>query len=166
MVVEMKQPFEKVVTEHGATVLRVCRAVVGPTDADDAWSETFLAAMRAYPELPADANLEAWLVTIAYRKAIDLLRARRRRATPVVEVPEKASSEIGGTYDSDVWMYVKDLPDKQRQVIAYHYLAGLTYADIAGILGGTSEAARRAASDGIAALRRHLADAQSKGDNR
>jgi RNA polymerase sigma factor (sigma-70 family) len=166
MVVEMKQPFEKVVTEHGATVLRVCRAVVGPTDADDAWSETFLAAMRAYPELPADANLEAWLVTIAYRKAIDLLRARRRRATPVVGVPEKASSEIGGTYDSDVWMYVKDLPDKQRQVIAYHYLAGLPYADIAGILGGTSEAARRAASDGIAALRRHLADAQSKGDNR
>jgi DNA-directed RNA polymerase specialized sigma24 family protein len=63
-------------------------------------------------------------------------------------------------------MHVKDLPDKQRQVIAYHYLAGLPYADIAGILGGTSEAARRAASDGIAALRRHLADAQSKGDNR
>jgi DNA-directed RNA polymerase specialized sigma24 family protein len=75
MVVEMKQPFEKVVTEHGATVLRVCRAVVGSTDADDAWSETFLAAMRAYPDLPADANLEAWLITIAHRKAIDLLRA-------------------------------------------------------------------------------------------
>ena len=31
-------------------------------------------------------------------------------------------------------MHAKDLPDKQRQVIAYHYLAGLRYADIAEIL--------------------------------
>jgi RNA polymerase sigma factor (sigma-70 family) len=122
--------------------------------------------MRAYPDLPADANVEAWLVTIAYRKAIDLLRARRRRATPVDEVPEKASSEAGGASGRDVWTHVKDLPDKQRQVIAYHYLAGLRYADIAEILGGTSDAARRAASDGIATLRRRFTDAQSEGDTR
>ena len=163
MVMGMKQPFEKVVSEHGATVLRVGRAVLGPADADDAWSETFLAAMRAYPDLSADANVEAWLVTIAHRKALDLLRARRRRATPVDEVPEKASSEDGGPSDRDVWMHVKDLPDQQRQVIAYHYLAGLPYADIAEILGGTADAARRAAADGIAALRRRLTDAHSRG---
>ena len=48
-----KQPFEAVVAAHGATVLRVCRAVLGPADADDAWSEAFLAAMKAYPDLPA-----------------------------------------------------------------------------------------------------------------
>ena len=54
-----KQPFEVVVEIHGATVLRVCRAVVGPSDADDAWSETFLSAMKAYPSLPDDANVEA-----------------------------------------------------------------------------------------------------------
>lgn len=160
---EMKQPFEKVVTKHGPTVLRVCRAVLGPTDADDAWSETFLAALRAYPELPADANVEAWLVTIANRKAIDLLRARRRRATPVDDVPEMASSQDGEPPDRDVWMHVKDLPDKQRQVIAYHYLGGLRYADIAEILGGSADAARRAAADGLAALRRRLTDTHSQG---
>jgi DNA-directed RNA polymerase specialized sigma24 family protein len=48
--------------------------LLGPVDADDAWSETFLSALRAYPRLPADANVEAWLVTIAHRKAIDLIR--------------------------------------------------------------------------------------------
>ena len=77
------RPFEDVVAEHGATVLRVCRAVVGPDDAEDAWSETFLSALRAYPELPADANVEAWLVTIAHRRALDVGRARTRRAIPV-----------------------------------------------------------------------------------
>ena len=70
-----KPPFEAVVTHHGPTVLRVCRAVLGERDAEDAWSETFLAALMAYPDLPGDANVEAWLVTIAHRKAIDITRA-------------------------------------------------------------------------------------------
>ena len=46
------------------------------------------------------------------------------------------------------------LPAKQRQAVAYHYLAGLPYAEVAAILGGSTDAARRAAADGIAALRR------------
>src|SRR5215469_5377546 len=75
----MKPPFEKVVAQHGGTVLRVCRVILGIHDAEDAWSETFLAAMRAYPDLPDNANAEAWLVTIAQRKAIDVLRARKRQ---------------------------------------------------------------------------------------
>jgi DNA-directed RNA polymerase specialized sigma24 family protein len=41
-----KPPFETVVATHGARVLRVCRAMLGPADADDAWSETFLSAMK------------------------------------------------------------------------------------------------------------------------
>ncbi|HEX4218550.1 MAG TPA: sigma factor, partial [Acidimicrobiales bacterium] len=58
------KPFEEVVTAHGPTVLRVCRALLGYHEAEDAWAETFLAALRAYPHLDADANVEAWLVTV------------------------------------------------------------------------------------------------------
>ncbi len=44
----MKTPFEEALTRHGATVLRVCRAALGPgPDAEDAWQETFLSALRA-----------------------------------------------------------------------------------------------------------------------
>src|SRR5947207_5591896 len=92
-----EQPFESVVATYGATVLRVCRAVLDAHDADDAWSETFLSAMKAYPELPADANLEAWLVTIAHRKAIDITRARARRAVPtdlVLQRPQDATATV------------------------------------------------------------------------
>jgi RNA polymerase sigma factor (sigma-70 family) len=151
--VTLKQPFEKVVAEHGSTVLRVCRAVLGPVDADDAWSETFLAAMRAYPELPADANLQAWLVTIANRKAIDVTRARSRRAVPTAVVPERAGPAPDGP-DDDLAEALDRLPGKQKQAVAYHYLAGLPYAEVAAVLGGSVDAARRAAADGIAALRR------------
>lgn len=45
------------------------------------------------------------------------------------------------------------LPPKQRQAVAYHYLAGLPYAEIATILDSSAAAARRAAADGIAKLR-------------
>jgi RNA polymerase sigma factor (sigma-70 family) len=147
-----KAPFESVVAGHGPTVLRVCRAVLGPADADDAWSETFLSALRAYPDLPDDANVEAWLVTIAHRKAIDVTRARSRRAIPVAEPPEQATATPGR--DLDLADALAALPTKQRQVVAYHYLGGLPYADIAGLVGGTAAAARRAGDDGVASLRR------------
>src|SRR5690554_5056301 len=110
----MKQPFERVVDAHGATVLRVCRAVLGPhTDADDAWSETFLAALEAWPKLPVGANVEAWLVTIAHRKAIDIIRRRQRHAIPVGELPERVSTiGVPGEADPDLWRALARLPDK------------------------------------------------------
>ena len=153
---EMKKPFESIVAEHAQTVLRVCRVVLGAHDADDAWSETFVAAMRAYPDLPGDANVEAWLVTIAHRKAIDIVRARQRHAVPVDEVPDRPSAIglPGAGDDAELWAAVGALPAKQRQAVAYHYIAGLPYAEVATILGGTAAAARRAAADGIATLRR------------
>jgi RNA polymerase sigma factor (sigma-70 family) len=148
-----KRAFEAVVADHGPTVLRVCRAVVGAHDADDAWSETFLSAMGAYPDLPADANVEAWLVTIAHRKAVDVTRARSRRAIPTNELPETPAAPRADR-DDDLAEALARLPDKQKQAVAYHYLAGLPHAEVAAILGGNTDAARRAAADGIAALRR------------
>lgn len=149
-----KPPFEAVVAAHGATVLRVARAILGPVDADDAWSETFLAAMTAYPGLPADANVEAWLVTIAHRKAIDIIRAAARRPLAVGDTPDCPSPDTADGRDLDLAGAVAALPDRQRQAVAYHYLAGLPYAQIADLLGTTETAARRAAADGIARLRR------------
>ena len=151
---KQKRSFETVITEHGAAVLRVCLAVLGPTDAEDAWSETFLSAMKAYPELPAGANVEAWLVTIAHRKAIDVVRATARRALPVGQVPETALAPGADCRDLDLVTALRQLPPRQRQTVAYHYLAGLPYGEVAAIIGGSADAARRAAADGVATLRR------------
>jgi RNA polymerase sigma factor (sigma-70 family) len=157
------RPFEEVVAEHGPTVLRVCRAVVGPVDAEDAWSETFLSALRAYPDLPADANVEAWLVTIAHRRALDAGRARSRRPTPTDRVPDQPSSRGDpAAVDPDLWTALSRLPTKQRQAVAYHHIAGLPFADIAALLDNSPDAARRAAADGIKTLRKtYLKDGTS-----
>ena len=148
-----KLPFERVVAVHGSAVLRVCRAVLGTVEADDAWSETFLAALQAYPDLPAAANVEAWLVTIAHRKALDAVRAAARRPSPTEALPEQTSPPAAET-EPQLADALTRLPPKQKQAVAYHYLAQLPYADVAALIGGSADAARRAAADGIASLRR------------
>ncbi len=162
-----KPTFETIVSMHGPTVLRVCRAVVGLADADDAWSETFLSAMRAYPELAADANIEAWLVTIAHRKAIDATRKLARRPVSMAEPPDIMTVVDHDQFgvDTELAGALQQLPPKQRQAVAYHYLGGLPYAEVAVIIGGNADAARRAAADAIASLRRtYRGAAATKGE--
>jgi len=153
-------PFDRVVREHGPVVLRVCRALVGGDDADDAWQETFLAALRSYPGLDPGTNLRAWLVTVAHHRCVDLLRTRARRALVAAQLPQPATepgpeeAAEGAAEDRELRALVAALPERQRLAVALHHLGGLPYADVAALVGGTPEAARRAAADGVAALRR------------
>src|SRR5258708_19453755 len=113
-------PFEEIVTTHGPTVLRVCRAVLGPMDADDAWSETFLAALRAYPTLRPGSNVEAWLVTIAHRKAIDQTRARARRPLAVDHLPERPAPTEVDRWAGDLWTAFPPLPPQHPAPLPHH----------------------------------------------
>jgi RNA polymerase sigma factor (sigma-70 family) len=151
------QPFEAIVVEHGPVVMRVCRALLGPVEADDAWSETFLAALRAYPELRPGSNIRGWLVTIAHNKAVDQLRSRARSPEPSDDLAEARPAGDRGPEPADTELHaaLAALPFKQRGAVAYRYLADLSYADVAALLDSSEAAARRSAADGIANLRRH-----------
>jgi RNA polymerase sigma factor (sigma-70 family) len=146
------QPFEEVVAEHGAVVMRVCRALLRPSDADDAWSETFLSALRAYPDLRPDSNVRGWLVTIAHRKALDLIR-RTKRIDPVADVPEQAPPTTSEPPDDELRDAIAALPTKQRAAVVLHYLGDLPYDQVAIALDSSAAAARRSAADGVANLR-------------
>jgi RNA polymerase sigma factor (sigma-70 family) len=149
------EPFDTVVAEHGAAVLRLCRSRLRSADADDAWSETFIAAMRAYPTLAAGSNVRGWLFTIAHHKTIDVLRRNGRKPVPVdhrvhdvpggVTVPEPVDDGLRAALDA--------LPPKQHDAVVLHHVAGLPYAEVGEIIGSSPAAARRSAADGIAALR-------------
>ncbi|SDT14636.1 RNA polymerase sigma factor [Microlunatus soli] len=156
----MTEPFEQVVQRHGAAVLRICRALLGPgPDADDAWSETFLAALRAWPDLDPATNVQAWLIRVAGRKAIDITRTRARHAVPTDAPPER-ESRLGNPDPeaTELWAFVGALPERQRLAVAYHYLGGLPHTETAELIGGTPQAVRRAAADGIRALRTKYGD--------
>jgi RNA polymerase sigma factor (sigma-70 family) len=155
-----KLPFEAVVAQHGATVLRVCTAVLGPIDAEDAWSDTFLAALRAYPALDDGANLEAWLVRIAHNRAVDHVRRQSRQRAVSEKLAAQPVSHQAAPGLATI-AALEELSPRQRQAIAYHYLADLPYAEVASIMGGTPAAVRRAAADGIARLRRLILEETS-----
>ena len=150
-------PFQRFLDANRDDVLRFLIASLGRHDADDAFQETFISALRAYPRLRPDSNLRGWVLTIAHRKALDVHRARGRNPVPVAEIhdrPGRAASES----PTDHWERVRALPSRQREVLTLRYAADLTHAEIAHALGCSEEAARRAAADGLQTLRQELRD--------
>ena len=151
-------PFQTLLDAHGRDVHRFLIATVGSVDADDCYQETWLAALRAYPRLSEAGNLRGWLFTIAHRKAIDHVRGRARRATPVADPDELAPADgmvgVAAEADGDLWAAVAALPPKQRAAVALRFIADSGYDEIAGALDCSEEAARRNVHEGLKRLRR------------
>jgi RNA polymerase sigma factor (sigma-70 family) len=146
-------PFQQLLDAHGHDVYRFLISMVGHPDADDAYQETWIAALRAYPKLRDSSNLRSWVLTIAHRKAIDRLRSRRREAIPVDELPERGTSTPPGRPDEELWALVRDLPDKQRTAIGLRFVVDAGYAEISAAMGTSEEAARRNVHEGLKRLR-------------
>jgi RNA polymerase sigma-70 factor (ECF subfamily) len=120
----------------------IMRILRDPADAADVLQEVFWEAWQAAATYdPARGSPEAWIVTRARTRAIDRLRAIRRRGetfvAPLDEEMTAAPSDLGG----DVAARVADrkavedvvdrLPDVQREVIELAYYGGLTQTEIA-----------------------------------
>ena len=145
-------PFQAFLDDHREEVYKFLTGFVAPHDVDDAFQETFLSALRAYPELRNGTNLKSWVLTIAYRKAMDSHRGRARRAVPVRDLPEQPSR---GSHPEDhaLWDLVRALPDKQRASIVQRYANGLPYKEIASVLEISEEAARQNVREGLKKLK-------------
>jgi RNA polymerase sigma factor (sigma-70 family) len=151
-------PFEDFLQANRAVVYRFLSVAVGPGDADDAFQETFLAALRAYPRLEDGSRLGHWVLTIASRKAIDHHRATRRRPIPIPEMPEVPSTaDDPVTADDPLWAAVAALPPRQRVAVVHRHVLDRPYAEIAQMMGGTEDAARANVYQGTKRLRELMA---------
>jgi RNA polymerase sigma factor (sigma-70 family) len=149
-------PFSNLLDAYAPAVHRFLVARAGSQEADDLFQETFLSALRAYPALKDDANLEGWLMTIAHRKTLDLHRARARARVSSDERAEPAVKDEPAL-DDGLWARVGALPPRQRMAVALRFACDLTYADIARVDGGTEAAARRNVHVALRTLRKELA---------
>lgn len=143
-------PFERFYEEQQGPVLAQLRGMLGRDAADDAFQETFLRALRAYPSLEHGRHLRAWALQIAHNVAVDVLR--RRQATSV-EVPDLESIDEPLPYE-ELRRLTAELPEKERAAVFLRYGYDLSYEDIGAALGSSSEAARQAASSGVRRLRK------------
>jgi RNA polymerase sigma factor (sigma-70 family) len=140
--------------EQATAVWRFLRAVLPGHDAEDCFQETFLAALRSYPELRNGSNLRSWVMTIAHRKAVDIHRSKRK-TKPTDEIPDRTAPPVEED-DPELWAAVRALPDKQREAVAHRFVNDLTYRDIARVMESTEAAARKNVSEGVRKLREVL----------
>ena len=142
-------PFERFYEAHSGEILAFLRRKLGRADAEDAFQETFLRALRAYGRLEHGRELRAWAYTIAERVAIDVHRRRETPATP----EEPAGSDSRPAY-AELDHLAGQLPATERAAVVLRYGYDLSYADIGTALGSSEDAARQAASSGVRRLRR------------
>lgn len=154
----MVPPFERFFAEEQGPVYRYLVAAVGPSEADDCFQETFLAALRGYRRLRDGSELRAWALTIARSKAVDAHRRRGRRPVPVDGVGGGLAD--GGADAGErvaaaaVWDDVRRLPPKQREAVLLRFAGDLTHREVAAVMGCTPDAARRNVHEGVKRLRK------------
>jgi RNA polymerase sigma-70 factor, ECF subfamily len=163
--------FLELLEDHEKEIYRfVYRMTGNEEDSSDLLQETFLRAFRAFPRLPADANHRAWLFRIAHRQALNLFRSRRvRRAEPLDEA--LALQDSSGHPDSlaetrhlarALGSLIRDLTPRQRCALLLKKYEGLSYVDVASVLGCTEEGARAHVYQAMKKIRNGLRPKETK----
>ena len=111
-------------------------------DVEDLTARTFERAWRARAQYRRDlAGFSTWLFKIAQNVRIDFLNARRRQYLPIeaaIEVATETTPESTVERESDLARLdrlTKDLPDRERELIALKYGAGINNRLIARLTG-------------------------------
>ncbi len=143
-------PFGLLVIAHGEELLAHARKLSG-ADAEDVLQEALLRALRSYPSLRDDSHLRAWLYRIVTTTAFDNSKRRSREVVGVT--PERTEVQ---TYDDGFESLLDGLTAPTKEALMLRFSDDLSYAQIAGRLKITPEAARQRVSSGVRALRRKL----------
>lgn len=129
---QTEQDLEKLVHTHTAALLRYCTGLLGSeADAQDAVQQTFIKAWQNRHTLRRDGtdNERAWLYRIAYRTALDMLRAARRAA--VYPTPEPLEQDPG--ISEELRSALDTLKPLDRALVLECVLDGLDYKTLAQI---------------------------------
>lgn len=128
-------------------------------DAEDCTQDAVLAAWRGLDRFRGSARFRTWLHRILVTRALDALR--RRKPAPA-EMPQLAASETDGPaasaasrdLESVIRSAVDELPPVQRATLLLRADQGLSYEEIAYVLGSTRNAVR----SNLVAARKRLAE--------
>lgn len=166
--------FEQIVRHYSGMVFSLAARLVGPADAEDVVQETFLRAWHGLGRFRGESSLKTWLYAIALNRA----RARhgtlsRFRAvfTPGKTREEDAFASLDDAADPALSpeenavvterrrrlrAAIRTLPDEFRTAVVLRDLEGLSYEEVAEVLGVPVGTVRSRLARGRALLKEKL----------
>lgn len=141
------QAFHDLIDRHAGWLFRVAVSMVSSReDAEDLVQETFLAASRAINRFEERSSVKTWLRGILLNHVSKLYRSRKvrrhlsldddRGQTVRAEVEAEGATPADAIESkADVQVMLQTLSDEHREVIVLREIEGLSYEEMAKLLG-------------------------------
>ena len=135
--------FAKLMSVFEGRTLGYLRSIVGD-DAEDAQQEVWLAVYRHLGGLADPGAFRTWLFRTTRHRAIDFLRRRKREHELIEDVPvddvvipteSEGDDESGPIDEKALTAALMAMPPPQREVMLLRYRDGLSYKEIATVVG-------------------------------
>jgi RNA polymerase sigma factor (sigma-70 family) len=158
-----ERAYERIVARHAPMVWRRCRRGLDAADADDATQAVFLVLARRRDKAAASPVLAAWLLTVADMVVRNAHRDRDRRrraeraAPPPEHHTESSMTDIQDAFRHHLDASLAELPDREREAVVLHHLAGHSLAQVAQATGAGLSTVKERLQRGLDRLRRTLA---------
>jgi RNA polymerase sigma-70 factor (ECF subfamily) len=141
--------FATVVEVHWTAVYKLVYSLTGNThDTEDLTQETFLRALNRLDSFRPGTNMRSWLLRIASNAFFDWQRkCKRARVKPLEHDPPGAAQPAGHALEVAeqsklLEVALAELSDKTRLVFHLRAQEGLSFREIAQLVGTTEQAAR------------------------
>lgn len=142
-----REAYRTLVERHQGRVIAVLQRMVrDPHQAEELAQEAFVRAYHALPGFRGDARFGTWIVQIALHAARDHLRRARR--APVVPIEALEASRLAASSGPDPFRALEDrermerldaaledLPPAYREVFVLKHVEGMSFEEIAAVVG-------------------------------
>jgi RNA polymerase sigma-70 factor (ECF subfamily) len=168
--------FSKLVQEHSGLVHRVALRVLGAEDAQDASQEVWIRVWANIKNFRGESGFSTWLYRITMNTCLGTLQKKRTQKTQELsqetaylpETPgddaEPEEAALGSDRRNEIWVALRHVRAEHRAALVLRHMEGLSYVEIAEVLGVPVGTAKGWASRGRAAMLVALAKKNHGGD--
>jgi len=155
----------KLVGRHADALARFAVSAGERAEIEELVQDTFVRAFASIDSFRGESSLRTWLFTIERRLMLDRRRSERRQKATIPVQPADAVTEfdaldslLAEEAESRVRTAVNALSPMQREVFSLRVEQGMSYRDIAELVGTTEGAARVHYHNAMRAVKEFLSE--------